>query len=77
MATQGGGKAIEITVRATVDPSVSEDQVAEQIQAALSGLKAHSMGEGKLSIRTVKRDGVAAAGVAAGYESRLWEKATC
>lgn len=72
-------KQIEIIVKATVDDSVSEEQVADRVQEALKSLASGTRNIGDLGVRTVPRaTGVKAAdAVGAGYESRLWEKATC
>jgi hypothetical protein len=76
MATKMDDKTIEITIRATVGGAVTEEQIAERVEAAVKNLAGQAKKGSKLSIRTAPREGVGP-NAAGGYESRLWEKATC
>jgi hypothetical protein len=72
------GKEIEITIKGTVDNSATEDQIADRVQEALKPLASNATDIGDISIRTTSRKSGSADKLAApGYESRLWEKATC
>jgi hypothetical protein len=67
-------KQVEISIQVEVEDSLTEDEIAELVRQAVSARRGDVKSVGSLKIRTLPHvHGVSAAG----YESRLWEKATC
>lgn len=69
-------KKLTVLIEFEVDDSVSEDAAAGELEAALKPLAAKVVSAGTVKVISPARQ-VAKGGAAAGYESRLWEKATC
>lgn len=67
-------RSIEITINAEISSQATEEEIADRVQEVLKGLAGDA--RGGLRVRTVSREGDEPAAIA-GYESRLWEKATC
>lgn len=68
-------KKIEISLELEVDDNVSEDDISSTIENALAVHKAKAHKFGNLKITTVDKS--SADPKLFGYDSRLWEKATC
>jgi hypothetical protein len=67
-------KEISITLAFEVDESITPENVAAEVEGALGKLDGKVGRMSDVVVRTVPRfEGIGAAG----YESRLWEKATC
>ncbi|MDO9048869.1 MAG: hypothetical protein Q7U66_14210 [Methylobacter sp.] len=67
-------KEISISLVVEVDENITPESVAAEVETALSKLDSKVGRMSDVIVRTVPRfEGVGAAG----YESRLWEKATC
>ncbi len=67
-------KVISITLAVEVDESISPESITAELESALSKLDAKVGRMSEVIVRTVPRFEGDRAG---GYESRLWEKATC
>ncbi|AAM36788.1 hypothetical protein NY99_16655 [Xanthomonas phaseoli pv. phaseoli] len=72
--TRTGTKEISLTLAVEVTEDTAAESVAEQLEKALSHLDGKVGRLSDVVVRTVPRI-VSNAG--AGYESRIWEKATC
>jgi hypothetical protein len=70
------GAAREMTMSFTVrlEDGVDRDQLADAVAEALRPLSERAVNVSDLAVRTVPRG---PGGPSAGYDSRLWEKATC
>lgn len=67
-------KEVNISLALEVEESMSADKIAATLEDSLKGLDSKVGRISDVMVRTVPRfDGLGAAG----YESRLWEKATC
>lgn len=67
-------KRLAVSVSIEVDPKTSQDELMERLEGALAPLSEHAVRVSDVVVRTVPRFAGAPAG---GYETRIWEKATC
>lgn len=67
-------KQVTVALSAEVDATLSSEEVAQHLEEALTHLQERAVKLSDVVVRTVPRLSGDPAG---GYESRLWEKATC
>jgi hypothetical protein len=68
-------KKVNVSFSFETGKSISENQIANQIKANLGSYAKELDKISGIKIKTVRR--VRRPNVAAGYEAKLWEKATC
>lgn len=68
-------KDLSISVTVTVDEGASQEEIADRVSRALAPMARDAANVSDVAVRTLPR-GLVDVG-SAGYESRLWEKATC
>jgi hypothetical protein len=75
-AVEGTHKELTVSITVAVEEGVDQETLADRVGEALKPMVDEVVGLSDVTIHTVPRRG--AIGVAGGgYESRLWEKATC
>lgn len=74
MASEGGTKVFSISIDVSVPADMSPEDMAQRLEGVVAKSRPDRVDFSKLTIRTIPRELGAAA---AGYDTRLWEKATC
>lgn len=74
MASENGTKTFSISIDVNVPADMSPESMAERVQSLVGEKASADAAFSKLTIRTISHD---KAGLAAGYDNRLWERATC
>lgn len=69
-----GSKEISVTVAFETAESISSEEIASRVEKAVGGLDGEVGRISDVVVRTVPRF---TGGGSGGYESRIWEKATC
>jgi hypothetical protein len=69
-------KKFSISIDCLVDSKVTKKQLAVEIEKAVKSIPSKPADIGEISVKTIDRS-LRPGGLAAGYDSRLWEKATC